>query len=157
MDKYDEALARLGLSLPDPPTPAANYVPYVVSGNQVFVAGQIPLVAGEVRYIGKVGREFSVAEGQDAARTCALNILAHVKKACGGNLDRVVRCVRLGGFVNCLPEFTEQPQVVNGASDLMVAVFGDRGRHARAAVGSNALPRGVAVEVEAVFEIVPPA
>jgi len=121
--------------------------------NLVFISGQICQWNGELRFIGKLGAGISIAEAQAAARLCALNILAHLRVACGGDLDRVRRIVRLGGFVNCTPEFTDMPQVVNGASDLMVAVFGDLGRHARAAVGVSSLPGGVAVEVEATFEI----
>ena len=128
-------------------------VPYVVSGNQVFVAGQITIHDGEIQYVGKLGRDYGVEEGQAAARLCALNIVAQVKAACGGDLDRVVRCIRLGGFVNSTADFTDQPEVVNGASNLMVEVFGDKGKHARAAVSAASLPRGVAVEVDAVFEI----
>jgi enamine deaminase RidA (YjgF/YER057c/UK114 family) len=153
MNKYEEALAKLGLTIPEPTIPVANYVPYVISGKLVYISGQIPMHAGQVSFIGKLGREFSVEQGQEAARACALNILALIRHACGGDLDRIVRCVRLGGFVNGTPEFTDQPQVMNGASDLMVAAFGERGRHARAAVGVNSLPRGVAVEVDALFEI----
>jgi enamine deaminase RidA (YjgF/YER057c/UK114 family) len=146
-------LRQLGIELPQPSAPVANYVPYAVVGNLVFVAGQICQWNGQLRHVGKLGAGIAPAEGREAARLCALNILAHVKAACGGDLDRVSRAVRLGGFVNCTPDFTDLPQVVNGASDLMVEVFGDKGRHARAAVGANALPAGVAVEVEAVFEI----
>ena len=153
MDKFEEAVATLGLTIPEPTIPVANYVPYVISGKQVFISGQIPMQSGQIGFVGKLGREFSVEQGQEAARICGLNILALIRHACGGNLERVVRCVRLGGFVNGTDDFTDQPQVVNGASDLMVAVFGERGRHARAAVGANSLPRGVAVEVDAVFEI----
>jgi enamine deaminase RidA (YjgF/YER057c/UK114 family) len=146
-------LRQLGIELPQPSAPVANYVPYATCGNQVFVAGQICQWNGELRHRGKLGGGIALAEGRAAARLSALSILAHVKAACGGDLDRVRRVVRLGGFVNCTPDFTDLPQVVNGASDLMVEVFGDKGRHARAAVGVNALPAGVAVEVEAVFEI----
>jgi enamine deaminase RidA (YjgF/YER057c/UK114 family) len=153
MNVYDEALAELGLTIPELPVPVANFVPYVVTGKLVYVSGQIPLREGKVAFVGKLGREFTVAEGKEAARICALYILAAVRQACGGDLDRVVRCVRLGGFVNSTPDFTDQPEVMNGASDLMVAVLGDRGRHARAAVGVNSLPRGVAVEADAIFEI----
>jgi enamine deaminase RidA (YjgF/YER057c/UK114 family) len=131
----------------------ANYVPFTISGNLVFIAGQLCVWNGERRFLGKLGGGIGIADGQAAARLCALNILAHLRVGCGGELDRVRRCVRLGGFVNCTPEFTEMPQVVNGASDLMVEVFGDIGRHARAAVGVSSLPGGVAVEVEATFEI----
>ncbi len=124
------------------------------SGNLVFVSGQVPLVDGAFKFQGKVGAEFSVEEGQEAARICAINIIAHLKAACGGDLDRVRRIVKLGGFVNPTPEFTDQPKVINGASDLMVAVFGDAGKHTRAAVSAGALPLGVAVEVDAIAEIV---
>ena len=151
--KIETRLKELGIELPQPAAPVANYVPFTVCGNLVFISGQICQWNGELRFIGKLGAGISIAEAQAAARLCALNILAHLRVACGGDLDGVRRCLRLGGFVNCTPEFTDMPQVVNGASDLMVAVFGDLGRHARAAVGMNGLPGGVAVEVEATFEI----
>ena len=153
MDKFEAALAELGLTFPEPTMPVANYVPYVVSGKMVYISGQIPIQSGQINFVGKLGREYSVEEGQQAARVCGLNILGLIRHACGGDLERVVRCVKLGAFINGTDDFTDQPQVANGASDLMVAVFGDRGRHARAAVGVNSLPRGVAVEVDAVFEI----
>ena len=146
-------LAALDITLPDAPAPAANYVPYVRTGNQVFVSGQVPWVGGKRKFVGKVGAEFSVEEGQAAARVCALNLIAQVKAACDGDLDRVVRCVKLGGFVNCPGDFHDHPKVINGASDLMVDVFGDGGRHARFAVGASALPFNVAVEIDAVFEV----
>lgn len=146
-------LRELGIELPQASSPAANYVPYVQSGKLLFVAGQIPFWNGELKGIGTVGRDLDVAAAKAIARICALNILAQTKAACGGDLDKVARVVRLGGFVACTDDFTQQPEVVNGASDLMVEVFGDKGRHARAAVGTNALPRGVAVEVEAVLEL----
>lgn len=151
--KIDARLKELGIELPQATAPVANYVPYTVAGNLVVVSGQVTLWGGKVEYVGKLGREIGVEDGQKAARLCALNILTHLKTACGGDLDRVKRVVRLGGFVNCTPDFTDQPQVVNGASNLMVEVFGDAGRHARAAVGVASLPLGVAVEVEAMFEI----
>jgi enamine deaminase RidA (YjgF/YER057c/UK114 family) len=151
--KIEARLKELGIELPQPAAPVANYVPFTVSGNLVFVSGQICQWNGELRFVGKLGAEVAIAGGREAARLCALNILAHLRVACGGDLDRVRRVLRLGGFVNCTPEFIDMPQVVNGASDLMVAVFGDEGRHARAAVGMNGLPGGVAVEVEATFEI----
>jgi enamine deaminase RidA (YjgF/YER057c/UK114 family) len=150
----DARLAELGLVLPQAAPPAGNYVPYVVSDKLVFVAGQITLQDGKPQFLGKLGREFGVEEGQAAARLCAINILSQLRAACGGDLDRVARIVRLGGFVNCTPEFTDQPKVINGASDLIVAVFGDKGKHARAAVGAPSLPLGVAVEIEAVAELV---
>jgi enamine deaminase RidA (YjgF/YER057c/UK114 family) len=146
-------LKDLGIELPKAAAPAANYVPYVVSGNTVYIAGQITVWNGEFRYQGKVGKDFTVEEGYQAARLCGLNIIAQLKAACGGDLDRVVRCCRLGGFVSAAPEFHDHPKVINGASDLMVEVFGDKGRHARAAVGAPSLPLNVATEVDAIFEI----
>ena len=152
--KIEARLTELGIELPQASAPVANYVPYTVCGALVVVSGQVSVRGGKAEFVGKLGAGISIADGQQAARLCALNIIAHLKNACGGDLDRVKRVLRLGGFVNCTPEFTEMPQVVNGASDLMVAVFGDAGKHARAAVGVSSLPLGVAVEVEAMFEIV---
>jgi enamine deaminase RidA (YjgF/YER057c/UK114 family) len=149
----EQKLASLGIVLPQVSTPAANYVPYTRSGALVFVAGQICQVDGKPMCIGKVGGAVELAAAQKAARVCGLNILAVLKSACGGDLDRVVRCLRLGGFVNAAPGFTDVPQVVNGASDLIVEVFGEAGKHARTAVGVAELPRGVSVEVDAVFEV----
>ncbi len=151
--QIDSRLQELGITIPEAPSPAANYVGYVRTGNLVFVAGQLPVQDGTLKYIGKIGENLSVEDGRAAARICALNLLAQVKAACGGDLDRVSRCVKLTGFVNSPPDFTEQPAVVNGASDLMVEVLGDKGRHSRAAVSASALPRGVAVEVEGIFEV----
>lgn len=151
--KIDARLKELGITLPDAPMPAANYVPYVRSGNLLFISGQIPMEAGKTLFIGKLGREFKIDEGQKSARLCALNVIAQVRAALGGDLDKVKRCVRVGGFVNSMPEFGDQPQVINGASDVIVQIFGDAGKHSRAAVGVAALPRGVATEVEAVFEV----
>ncbi len=149
----DARLKELNITLPEAATPAANYVPYVITGNQLVVSGQITAWNGEVKFIGKLGKDFDVKQGQEAAKVCALNVLAHARVACGGNLDKIKRCVRLGVFVNATPEFTDAPLVANGASDLIVQIFGDKGKHARAAVGVAQLPRGVAVEVEALFEI----
>ncbi|MEM9716282.1 MAG: RidA family protein [Pseudomonadota bacterium] len=152
MSDYDAKLAELGITLPDAPAPAANYVPFVQSGNLVYISGQISMGPdGLIK--GKLGADTSVEDGQAAARACGINLISQLKAACGGDLSRLVRVVRLGGFVNCTDDFTDQPAVVNGASDLMVAVFGDAGRHARAAVGSSSLPLGVAVEVDGIFEI----
>lgn len=151
--RIDGRLSQLGIELPQAAAPVANYVPAVRSGDLLFIAGQICQWNGERRYIGKLGREISPQQGQEAARLCALNILAQAKAALGGDLDRILRCVRLGAFIHCADDFTQQPQVANGASDVMVDVLGDAGRHARAAVGVNALPGGVAVEVDAVFEV----
>jgi enamine deaminase RidA (YjgF/YER057c/UK114 family) len=151
----ESRLAELNIHIPEAAAPAANYVPYTLAGTLVFVSGQITIENGEIRYRGKVGKDFSVEEAQQAARLCALNLVSQLRAACGGDLDRVRRVVKLGGFVNCAPDFNQQHLVINGASDLMVEVFGDAGRHARAAVGVPALPLGVAVEVDGVFEISP--
>jgi enamine deaminase RidA (YjgF/YER057c/UK114 family) len=151
----DKRLAELGIVLPQPGAPGGNYVPFVVTGDLVFMAGQVARSEGRMAYAGKLGRDLSVEQGRAGARLCALNLLAQLKVACNGDLDRVVRCVRLGGFVNCTPEFKDQPKVVNGASDLMIEVFGERGKHARTAVGVAALPADSAVEVEAVFQVSP--
>ena len=153
MSTIDARLAELGLNLPEAAAPAANYVPYVQTGKLVVVSGQITLENGELKYIGRVGQDFSTDEAYEAAKLCGLNLIAQVKAACGGDLNRVKRVVRLGGFVNCTDDFTDQPKVINGASDLMAEVFGDKGKHARAAVGVNTLPLGVAVEVEGMFEV----
>ena len=146
-------VAALGHALPAPSSPAANYVAWVRSGDLVYVSGQVPLQDGRAVYIGKVGADLDVEAGQKAAQLCALNILAHLAAAVEDDLSRVVRCVRLGGFVNAVPDFDQQPLVINGASDLMVEVLGDKGKHSRAAVGVGSLPRGVAVEVDAIFEV----
>ena len=146
-------LASLNIELPQPAPPAATYVPWRKSGNQVFISGQLPMFNGELKYTGKVGKDLDTDTAAKAAQLCALNIIAQLKEACEGDLDRVVSCVRLGGFVNCIDTFTEQPKVINGASQLMIDVFGEKGMHARAAVGTNSLPLGVAVEIDAVFEI----
>lgn len=151
----DDAEARLkamGIELPTPAAPAANYVPTVRSGNMLYVSGQIPTGPGGAEFVGKLGRDFSVEEGQRAARLSAINVLAQVRAALG-SLDRVGRIVKLTGFVNAEPSFADAHKVTNGASDLMVAALGDRGRHARSAVAVASLPLGVAVEVEAIVEI----
>jgi enamine deaminase RidA (YjgF/YER057c/UK114 family) len=153
MSRIDDRMQMLGLELPLPSTPGANYVPFVRSGNLVFLTGQLSQWNGERRFVGKLGREFGVEEGKEAARLCALNLIAHLRAALDGDLDRVTRCVRLAGFVNSMPDFLGHSQVMNGASDLFVDVFGDAGRHARMAVGVAALPYDVAVEVEGVFEV----
>jgi len=150
---HDARLAALKIELPAPATPAANYVPTVIAGNLLFVAGQITIFNGEVRYLGKLGGGLDIETGKQAARLCGLNIISQARAALGGSLDRIKRCAKVGGFVNCTPEFIDHPQVINGASDLMVEVFGDAGKHARFAVGAVSLPRGVAVEVDAIFEI----
>ena len=148
-------LAELGISLPDAPAPAANYVPYVRTGDLVFISGQVPFEDGQLAWQGTVGADLTLEQGQEAARACALGVLAQISSACDGDLDRVRRCVQLQGFVRCTQDFHEQPAVINAASDRMVEVFGDAGRHARFAVGTHALPFGVAVEIAAVFEMGP--
>ena len=152
MSRIEDRLQELSLELPQPSKPGANYVTWARSGGLVFLSGQLCHWNGERRYIGKLGREFGLEEGQAAARLCALNLIAQARVAAGGDLDRV-RWIRVGGFVNSMPDFTAQPQVVNGASDLIVAVFGDAGRHARTSVGVAVLPYDVAVEVEAIIEV----
>ena len=153
MGQIDKRLAELGITLPVPAKPVANYVGWVRTGNLVYTAGQVSLKDGKIEYQGKVGSDYSVEDAQKAARLCAINIIAQLKAACDGDLDRVKRIVKLVGFVNAVPEFTDHPKVVNGASDLMVEVFGDAGKHARSAVGSGSLPLNVAVEVEAIAEV----
>jgi enamine deaminase RidA (YjgF/YER057c/UK114 family) len=151
--RIEARLAALGIELPRPSTPGANYVPFVRAGGLVHLTGQLSQWNGERRYVGKLGREYGLAEGRAAARLCALNLLAHLEVAAGGDLDRVVQAVRLAGYVNATPEFVEHSQVMNGASDLLVEVFGEAGRHTRIAIGVSALPYDVAVEVEGVFEV----
>lgn len=150
--KIDSRLAELNIKLPEPPAPVASYVPYVVSGNQVFISGQVTMADGSLKYVGIVGKDISLEDGKAAARLCAINVLAQLRAA-AGDLDRVKRCVRLGVFVNAVPGYAQHPEVANGASDLMLEVFGDAGRHTRASVGAGSLPRNVAVEVDAVFEL----
>ncbi|MEX6634320.1 RidA family protein [Hyphococcus lacteus] len=152
MSRIDDRLAELGITLPDPVAPVANYVPYVKSGNLVFISGQVSIGADGL-ITGKVGEDLSLEDGVNAAKACGISLIAQLKNACDGDLDRVVRVIKLGGFVNCRENFTDQPKIVNGTSDLMVDVFGDAGRHARAAVGAPALPLNAAVEVDGVFEI----
>ena len=153
MSKIEARLKELAIVLPTPPAPVASYVPYVVTGNLVFISGQVTATPEGLQFVGKVGADISLEDGKEAAKLCAVNLLAQLKAACGGDLERVRRCVKLGVFVNATPDFTQHPEVGNGASDLIVAVLGDAGKHARAATGAGSLPRGVAVEVDAVFEI----
>ena len=150
----DARLGEQGIKLPGVATPAANYIPYTVVKNIVFVSGQITMRDGELQFLGRLGDDMDVDTGYEAARLCGLNLIAQLKVACDGDLDRVRQVVKLGGFVNSTPEFTDQPKVINGASDLMVTVFGKpSGQHARFAVGVTSLPLGVAVEVDGIFEI----
>lgn len=148
-----DRLKERGIELPQPSKPGANYVPAVRTGNLVYLTGQLSQWNGERRFIGKLGREFGVEEGQQAARLCALNLVALLRAELDGDLDRVVRCVRIAGYVNSMPDFVAQSQVINGASDLFVEIFQDAGRHTRMAVGVSALPYDVAVEVEGLFEV----
>jgi len=149
----EDKLSGLGIDLPIAAAPAANYVPYVISGKHIFVAGQIPFWNGALKGIGKVGQDLSTEEAAEIARICGLNLIAQAKVACGGDLDRIIRVVKLGGFVNCIENFQDHPEVINGASNLMVDVFGKKGAHSRFAVGVNSLPRGVSVEIDGIFEI----
>ena len=151
--QIEARLKELGIELPEAASPAANYIPFVVAGKLVFISGQITLLNGKVIHQGRIGDGLTVDDGYQAARLCGLNLLAQLKVAAGGDLDNVSRVVKLGGFVNSVPTFTDQPEVINGASDLMVEVFGDSGKHARFAVSAGALPRNVSVEIDGVFEL----
>ncbi len=151
--RIEARLAELGIALPTAMPPMANYVPWVQTGNLVVVSGQVPAVDGKIAVTGKVGVDLDVAAGQQAARICLTNVLTHLRAACGGDLDRVRRVVRLGGFIASPPGFTQHALVMNGASDLAVEVFGDAGRHARSTIGVPALPGDAAVEVEGMFEV----
>ncbi len=148
-----ERLAAMNVTLPEPPQPVASYVGFVIHDKLVFVSGQVPIVDGKVTQTGLLGDSVSIEQGVAAARVCAINLLAQAAKACDGDLERIERCVRLGGFVASTPDFTDHPKVVNGASDFMAEALGERGAHARAAVGVAALPLGVSVEVEATFAL----
>lgn len=152
-ESAEARLAELGLALPTLMAPLANYVPYAVTGGLAFVSGQVPARDGRIAYTGKVGEGVTPEQGAEAARLCFLNVLAHLKAACGGDLGRVRRVVRLGGFIAAPPGFTGHATVMNGASDLAVAVFGDAGRHARTTIGVPSLPGDAAVEVEGLFEL----
>ena len=148
-----DTLKSLGYDLPQAAGPAANYVPYVISEKTLYIAGQIPFLNGQKMHIGRIGEDLSIEQGIDAAHACALNILAQVDAAVEQDWSRVHRCLKLGGFVNCTPDFYDHPKVINGASDLIGAVMGDAGQHARFAVGAPSLPLGVAVEIDAIFAL----
>ncbi|MEM8701660.1 MAG: RidA family protein [Pseudomonadota bacterium] len=152
MSAIENRLSELGVTLPDSAAPAANYVPFVRTGTQLFISGQLPIDTGKIAFTGKLGGGVSVDDGKAAAKACAINLLAQAKAATG-DLDKVVRLVKIVGFVNSTAEFTDQPQVINGASDFLVDAMGDAGRHARSAVSAASLPFGAAVEIEAIFEI----
>ena len=151
--KIERRLAERGIVLPPPMKAMANYVPYTVTGAHVWVAGQGPFLDGKLHYNGRLGENLTIEQGKACARIVGLNVLAQVKAACGGDLDKVVRCVKLGGFVNATPDFTKHHEVINGCSELMIEVFGDRGKHARFAVGAPILPMGTSVEIDGVFEV----
>ncbi len=153
MGQIDERLKELGIEIPTPAAPVANYLGWVRTGNLVFTAGQVTVKDGEFLYQGKVGAEVSVEDAAEAAKLCAINIIAQLKQACDGDLDRVKRIVKMVGFVNSVPAFTDHPKVINGASNFMVEVFGDKGKHARSAVGAGSLPLNIAVEIEAIAEV----
>ncbi|MBI4967873.1 MAG: RidA family protein [Rhodospirillales bacterium] len=153
MSAVERRLAEKGITLPPANAPVANYVPYVLTGSLLFVSGQVPAREGKMQVTGRLGDGVSLEQGYQAAQLCGLNLIAQAKAALAGDLDRVRRVVKLGGFVACTPEFTDHPKVINGASDLMVEAFAEAGRHARFAVGAPSLPLGAAVEIDALFEI----
>ena len=149
----EDNLKKMNIQLPEAPSPVGSYVASKISGNLIYISGQVPFKSDGKLITGKVGRELNLEEAQNAAKLCALNLLAQLKKVCGGNLDKVKSCIKITGYVNSIDNFTEQPKVINGASDLISKVFGEIGKHARAAVSVNSLPLGVPVEVDAIFEI----
>ena len=153
MGQIDKRLAELGITLPEAAKPVANYVPWVRTGNLVFISGQGPIDNGKITLQGHLGADISLEDGIKSARLCAINVLAQLKDACGGDLDRVKRVVKLVGFVNATADYKDHPKVINGASDLMVEVFGEKGKHARSAVASPSLPFGISTEVEAIIEV----
>lgn len=146
-------LKDMGYELPQVAAPAANYVPYIISGNMLFISGQIPFINGKAMHLGRVGYALTIEQGIEAAQACALNILAQANDAVGGDWSKIKQCVKLGGFVNCTDDFVDHPKVINGASDLIGEALGDMGKHTRFAVGAPSLPLGVAVEIEALFEL----
>ena len=153
MYSFEENIMQLGIKIPDMPAPLANYVPYKVSDNVVYVSGQGPVLNGDLMYKGKVNEDISIDDGIKAAELCCINIIAALKKSINGDWNRLDSFLKLGGFVNCKDDFYDQPKIINGASDLLVKIFGDQGRHARFAVGSNALPMNISVEIDAIIKI----
>ena len=153
MHLFDENIKNLGLNIPDLPKALANYVPYKLIGKTIYISGQAPVQDGELIYKGKVGSDISIEEGIEAAKLCVINIIAALKTGLEGDWDKLDSFVKLTGFVNCQDNFTDQPKIINGASDMLVEIFGDQGRHARVAVGSNALPLGIAVEIDAIVQL----
>lgn len=152
-DPISEKLQELGLELPSPAPPAASYLPWLQSGHLVFISGQLPMADGKITFTGKVGAELDNTQGTDAARLCALNVFSQLREACGGNFATVRRCVRLGGFVNATADFDQHPAIINGASETVLEIMGEIGRHTRVAVGVANLPFNAAVELEALFEV----
>ena len=153
MHLFDENIKNLGLNIPDLPKALANYVPFKIIGKTIYISGQAPVHNGELIYKGKVGSDISIEEGIEAAKLCVINIIAALKTGLEGDWDKLDSFVKLTGFVNCQDNFTDQPKIINGASDMLVKIFGDQGRHARVAVGSNALPLGIAVEIDAIAQL----
>jgi len=153
MYSFEENIMQLGINIPDMPAPLANYVPYKVSDNVVYVSGQGPVLNGDLMYKGKVNEDISIEDGIKAAELCCINIIAALKKSINGDWNRLDSFLKLGGFVNCNDDFYDQPKIINGASDLLVKIFGDQGKHARFAVGSNALPMNISVEIDAIIKI----
>ena len=153
MHSFEENIKNLGLNIPELPKALANYVPYKIVGNSIYISGQAPAQNGEIIYKGKVGSDITVEDGIEAAKLCVINIIAAVKTGLDGDWDKLDSFVKLTGYVNCQDNFTDQPQIINGASDMLVDIFGEQGRHARVAVGSNALPLGIAVEIDAIVQL----
>ena len=153
MHLFEENIKNLGLNIPELPKALANYVPYKIVGKTMYISGQAPVRNGELIYKGKVGSDISVEDGIEAARLCVINIIAAVKTGLEGDWSKLDSFVKLTGYVNCQDTFTDQPKIINGASDMLVEIFGDQGRHSRVAVGSNALPLGIAVEIDAIVQL----
>ena len=153
MHLFDENIKNLGLNIPELPKALANYVPFKIVGNTMYISGQAPVRNGEMIFKGKVGSDITIEEGIEAAKLCVINIIAAVKTGLGGDWSKLDCFVKLTGFVNCQDSFTDQPKIINGASDMLVEIFGDQGRHTRVAVGSNALPLGISVEIDAIIQL----
>ena len=153
MHVFEENIKQLGIEIPDMPNALANYVPYKLSDSIVYVSGQAPVMNGKLIYKGKVGNDISIEDGIKAAELCCLNIVAALKKGINGDWDKFDNFIKIGGFVNCKNDYINQPLIINGASDLLVKIFGEQGRHTRFAVGSNTLPLGIAVEIEAIIKL----
>ena len=153
MHVFEENIKKLGIKIPDMPNALANYLPYKISDSIVYVSGQAPVMNGELIYKGKVGNDISIDDGIRAAELCCINIISILKESIDGDWDRLDNFLKLGGFVNCNSDFVDQPQIINGASDLLVNIFGEQGKHSRFAVGSNSLPMNISVEIDAIIKI----